>query len=287
MERLHSHTMNRRSFLKVAGAVASIEIGRQDEVGDGDDAELAAGEEDLPSLARSLPTASGLAVDDGIEYAVTRLDADVATISEATLADATAFATVFAGPTAVDIAVGLPNAQAVRDRLLADGYDVLGTQRGWTVLDRGARTRHRTAAVADSAAVLGASPVPAAVRNDVRAVMRAVAEEPEIRPADVEVRDSVLDHLGAGTHLSVDATPDPRKTAGSVVATGERYALGQDRTTVRSVTMFESVAGARAADLDDIRGVPGPSGTVGSVDRRGRAIIRDATVPSDRFVALP
>lgn len=287
MERLHSHAMNRRTFLKVAGAFASIEVGGPDDGGFGDGTVPPAVEEDLASIARSLPAAGALAADDGIEYSVTRLDGEGTTATEKVVTDATAYGTVFAGPTAVDVAVGLPDGRAFLESLRSDGYDVLGTHRGWTILERGARTRHRTAAVADSTAIVGVSPVAAAVRNDVRETMTAVTRAPENRIPGTEVREHLIDHLDAGTHLSVDATPDPRRTAESVVATGERYVFETEHTRLRSATLFDSVGAARAAGLDDTRRVPLPAETSGSIDRHGRAVVRDATVPTEQFLSGP
>lgn len=279
--------MERRDFLKVAGAFATIEIEPSDTIRRRSD-RASAGDDDT-SFVASLPGSNALAASD-YAFSMTRLDDDVATVTENVVSDATVYGTVFAGRVMTDIAFGLGDADAFRNRLVTDGYDVVGVQDGWTLFERELRTRHRVVAVTDSTAVVGVGPALGAVRNDVTETLAAVTDRPAERVTETGICRAVLDHLGSGIHLSVDMTPDPRRTRASVEATGERYAVRDDTMAVRHVTLFDTPSHARTASREDLGPTPvlqSPAATDCSSDCHGRAIVRDTTIPSAAFPSRP
>lgn len=281
--------MDRRQFLEVSGALATIELDGSAIDGRADDHPSGSGE-DPATFAGRLPSPAGLNTDDHVAFSFTRLDGPAATLTGRAVTDATAHATVVAGRTATDVAFGIDDARAARDRLAAGSYETVGRLDGWPVLHRRKRTRHRLVAVTDDTAVVSVGPVYDAVRTDLAATLAAVTGHATARVTDTETWPAVLDRLGVGVHVSVDVTPDPRRTAAGVEATGERYAFRGDRTAVRTVTLFDTPARARTASPDDLDASPTletPAATDCSVDCRGRAVVRDATIPPTAFTSGP
>ncbi|MEF8812998.1 MAG: hypothetical protein V5A55_04170 [Halovenus sp.] len=275
--------MDRRQFLKVSGAFASIEFHRDAITERVDDRTSPEHSTDLTAFVQRLPSMNGLNADSHLAFSLTRLDENAATLTESFISDATAYATVFAGRTATDVAFGLEDTSAVRTRLTADGYEKVRTYDGRPVFHRRTRTRHRVIAVTDSTAIIGVGPVFDAVQNDVTETLAAVRDPPTVQMADTELCQTILDHLGSGTHLSVDMTPDSRRTTAHVEATGEHYQFHGDTTVVRTVTLFDTPVHARAASQDDLESPPTPQYPAAgdcSTDCQGRAVVRETRLPS-------
>lgn len=279
--------MLRRDFLKVTGAFASIELERPERVEREND--QVSTDEHVTSLARTLPAAAELAYAPHYALSVTRLTDESVSVSEPAFEDATAYGTVFAGRTTLDVAVGFENADAFRDRLRASGFEATGDAGGATLFHDRTNHKHRVVAVHDSTAVVGAGPVRDAVGNAVETTVAVTRTADQWRVVDGD-RRTVIDHLGPGTHLSVDTTPDSNGWTDAVVATGERFETHGGTTSVRSVALFDTVRDARTADVDGSDAgtqLAERVETAPSVDYRGRTLVRDATIPTERFLARP
>ena len=275
--------MNRRGFLAAVGTLAGVEV---------DPAALAGvtaaadtpGAPDLAGLVERLPATGALAADADVAVAATRL-VDGATALSGPVADADAVGTVLAGRIATDVAVGVADPGAVVDRLTAEGYEWRQRRDGWLVLDRSAGRRARVAAVGEAAAVLAAGPRAGPVRTDVDAVTAAVDPSGDGTATSASRRQQILDRLGSGVRVAVDLDPGPSAAAGdrldpAPVATGERYAVRGETTEVRRVALFADAATARDAGPTPLGARPGPNDRATDVRRRGRAVVRDATVPT-------
>lgn len=290
--------MRRRGFLATAGALAGLEF---------DPAALAAAQgtagaedPDLAGLVARLPAPDALAAGGDVELAATRPVDGAATLS-GPIADAAAVGTVLAGRVGADVAVGVPDTDAVVDRLTAEGYERRSGRRrdGWRVFERRGGRRARVAAVGEDTAILAGGPLIGPVRADVEAVTAALdrhddGDRPGRTATEADAtrrRRRVLDRLGSGVHVAVDLDPGP--TGGNArsskhsgrdeptpVATGERHAVRGGTTVVRRVALFPSAAAAHDAGTATLGVRPVALERSAEVRRRGRAIVRDAVVPT-------
>lgn len=286
--------LNRRQFLKVSGAFATIEFedAPSSEQPPEQAAEPVSGDADEPlaAFARRLPSSGALNTDSHVEFSLTRLDGPISTTTEPAVSTASAYATMNAGRTATDIAFDLDDRRAFRNRLTTDGYEQIGTHHGWPVFHRRTRTRHRVVATTDDAAIMGTGPVPTDVRNDVHETVAAVSGRLPSGVASEPAVEESLNELGLGTHLAIDLSPDPRQTAAGVVTTGERYRIHGDSLTVRSIALFETPAAAREvtrADFDPATSMQRAAATTTAVDRHGRVVVQDATIPLEALPSRP
>lgn len=272
--------MNRRDFLTMAGAVASIEFAQP---AAGEPGESTAGTaDDVTSFARGFPDAAALATGGGYAFSVTQLDDDVAKLVDGPITDAAVYGTLFAGRVTTDIAFGIDDRTAVLDHLAADNYVRRDRRDGWLVMSKRLRNRHQVVAVSGSTAVLGTGPILRAVRNDVRKTTLAVDRADAGKEFEKDDKQIILDHLGSGVHHFVDMKPNPHRAPTSVEATGVRYQFDGDTTVVRSVTLFDTPIHARAASRDDLEATTirqFPAAGDCSTDCQGRAVVRDTRLP--------
>lgn len=293
-----SFHLDRRRFLQVGGAVASIELDpaalapTDDRTAEHElpkqipgEAEPADGRHaDLARYADSLPAVERLHTDAHVQFSLTRLDVDAAALIEPDIESATALGTVFAGRTGVDVAFDVTESDLPAERFNANTYDRIGSHRGTELLHQRSRDRHRVVAVTDAIAVVGVGPIRETVVHDVTATLDAAKTDRPHTMADDATVSRVLDRLGDGFHVSVDRTPDPRRTASAVNATGEVYQFDDDGLTARTVTHFETRGQAHAATRDDIATMPIQE-RAPATDRatrvQGRSIVDDATLEPD------
>lgn len=168
----------------------------------------------------------------------------------------------------VHVSVGA-DAGAVRDSLRTDGYERLSS-RPHKTYGKSIGRRYRVVALDDEAVTSAVGPAAPLVRDRVETVAGTDGSD----PGGVLAR--TLEHVLPARRLSVDVRPVP-----GIAGVGERIVVDGPRSRLLTAVVPDSTTDGMAAStyLNEIETTAGVSST--SVTRRGRALVREATVRTD------